>query len=245
MSTPSTQIEGAAALVTGGNRGFGRALVDELLARGAAKVYATSRTAHPTRDERIVPLVLDVTDDESVAAAAHDARDVSIVINNAGLSLRTSVLHSPFEDIGTELETNLFGTIRVAREFVPVLARHDSSALINVLSVLSWYATGSGYEVSKAAAWSATNSMRAPLLEQGTTVTAVHVGYMDTDMVADLDVPKADPRAVAAQVADAILAGDFEVLADALTRSVKSRLAEDITSMYPALAQTVAAASAA
>ena len=84
MSTPRTQIEGAAALVTGGNRGFGRALVDELLARGAAKVYATSRTPHPTRDERIIPLVLDVTDDESVAAAANDAPNVSIVVNNAG-----------------------------------------------------------------------------------------------------------------------------------------------------------------
>ena len=86
--------------------------------------------------------------------------------------------------------------------------------------------------------------MRTRLLEQGTTVTAVHVGYMDTDMVADLDVPKTDPRDVAVQVADAILAGDFEVLADDLTRSVKSRLAEDITSMYPALAQTVAASAA-
>jgi len=244
MSTPGTQIEGAAALVTGGNRGFGRALVNELLARGAAKVYATSRAPHPTRDERIVPLVLDVTDDESVAAAANDAPDVSIVVNNAGLSLRTSVLDSPFEDVRSEFETNLFGTIRVARAFAPVLARHDSSALINVLSVLSWYAMGGGYAVSKAAAWSATNSMRTRLLEQGTTVTAVHVGYMDTDMVADLDVPKTDPRDVAVQVADAILAGDFEVLADDLTRSVKSRLAEDITSMYPALAQTVAASAA-
>ncbi|HYB27352.1 MAG TPA: SDR family oxidoreductase [Solirubrobacteraceae bacterium] len=244
MSTPGTQIEGAAALVTGGNRGFGRALVNELLTRGAAKVYATSRLPHPTRDERIVPLVLDVTDDESVAAAAHAAPDVSIVVNHAGLSLRTSILDSPFEDVRSELETNLFGTIRVARAFAPVLARHDSSALINVLSVLSWYATGSGYDVSKAAAWSATNSMRTRLHEQGTTVTAVHVGYMDTDMVADLDVPKTDPRDVAVQVADAILAGDFEVLADDLTRSVKSRLAQDITSMYPGLAQTVAASAA-
>ena len=241
MSAPRTPIEGAAALVTGGHRGFGRALVDELLARGAAKVYATSRSAQPDRDERIVPLLLDVTDDESVAAAARDASDVSIVVNNAGLSLRTRVMESPFEDIRSELETNLFGTIRVARAFAPVLARHDSSALINVLSVLSWYATGSGYEVSKAAAWSATNSMRTRLLKQGTTVTGVHVGYMDTDMVADLDVPKTDPREVAVQVADAILAGDFEVLADDLTRSVKSRLAEDITSMYPELAESLAA----
>lgn len=164
MSTPGTQIEGAVALVTGGNRGFGRALVDELLARGAAKVYATSRTPHPARDERIVPLVLDVTDDESVAAAANEAPDVSIVVNNAGLSLRTSVLDSPFEEVSSELETNLFGTIRVARAFAPVLARHDSSALINVLSVLSWYAAGSGYEVSTAAACRARLDRRHRLL---------------------------------------------------------------------------------
>ena len=245
MSTPGTQIEGAVALVTGGNRGFGLALVNELLARGAAKVYATSRSPHTPQDPRIVPLVLDVTDDDSVAAAANAAPDVSIVVNNAGLQLRTRVLDSPFEDIRSELETNLYGTIRVARAFAPVLARHDSSALVNVLSGLSWVAfTGSGYEVSKAAAWSATNSMRTRLIEHGTTVTAVHVGYMDTDMTAALDVPKANPRDIAVQVADAILAGDYEVLADDITRSVKSRLSQDITAMYPALAQTVAAAAA-
>jgi NAD(P)-dependent dehydrogenase (short-subunit alcohol dehydrogenase family) len=241
MSTPGTEIEGAAALVTGGHRGFGRALVDELLDRGAAKVYATSRAPHAYRGGRIVPLILDVTDDESVALAARIAADVSIVVNNAGVSLRTSVLDSPFEDIRSEIETNLFGTIRVTRAFAPVLARNDSSALVNVLSVLSWYATGSGYEVSKAAAWSATNSMRTRLRERGTIVTAVHVAYMDTDMTADLDVPKIDPGVVAVQVADAILGGDFEVLADDLTRSVKSKLAQDVTSLYSGLATARAA----
>ena len=136
MYRQTTEIDGAAALVTGGNRGFGRALVDELLDRGAAKVYATARTPHAPRDERIVPLVLDVTDDRSVAAAAHAAPDVSIVVNNAGVSLKTALLDSPMDDIHRELETNLFGMIRVARAFAPVLARHDSSALVNVLSVL-------------------------------------------------------------------------------------------------------------
>ena len=219
-----TPIEGAVALVTGGNRGFGRAMVQELLDRGAAKVYATSRSPQPQTDGRIVPLVLDVTDDDSVAAAAGAAADVSIVVSNAGILLRTPVLDAPLEDIRAELETNLFGVIRVARAFAPALARHPSSSLVNVLSVLSWLAFGGGYEVSKAAAWSATNSMRVTLREQGTTVTALHVAYMDTDMTAGLDVPKTDPREVARQTADAILAGEFEVLADDTTRAVKSQL---------------------
>ena len=231
-----TQIDGAAALVTGGNRGFGRAMVHELLTRGAAKVYATSRSPHPTTDERIVPLVLDVTDDDSVAAAAQAAPDVSIVVSNAGILLRTPVLEAPLTDIRAELETNLFGTIRIARTFAPALARHPSSSLVNVLSVLSWLALGSGYEISKAAAWSATNSMRLQLRDQGTTVTALHVAYMDTDMTAGLDVPKTDPHEVARQTAEAILAGQFEVLADETTRSVKSGLSREVIELYGQLA---------
>jgi NAD(P)-dependent dehydrogenase (short-subunit alcohol dehydrogenase family) len=231
-----TQIEGATALVTGGHRGFGRAMVEELLDRGAAKVYATSRSRQPQTDERVVPLVLDVTDDESVAAAARAAADVSIVVSSAGVLLRTPVLEAPLADLRAELETNLFGIVRVARAFGPVLGRHPSSSLVNVLSVLSWLALGRGYEISKAAAWSATNSMRIQLRDQGTTVTALHVGYMDTDMTAGLDVPKTDPRDVARQTADAILAGEFEVLADEMTRQVKSRLSREVLDQYGQLA---------
>ena len=231
-----TAIEGATALVTGGNRGFGRAIVDELLDRGAVKVYATSRSLQASRDQRIVPLVLDVADDDSVAAAALAAPDVSIVVNNAGISLNTPVLDAPLSDIRAELETNLFGIIRVTRAFSPVLARHRSSALVNVLSILSWLAFGKGYEISKAAAWSATNSIRVRLRDQGTVVTALHVAYMDTEMTACLDVPKADPRDIARQTADAIATGQFEVLADQTTRTVKSRLSDELTSLYQQLA---------
>jgi NAD(P)-dependent dehydrogenase (short-subunit alcohol dehydrogenase family) len=231
-----TPIEDAVALVTGGNRGFGRAIVQELLDRGAAKVYATSRSPHTPQDTRIVPLVLDVTDDDSVAAAARAAAEVSIVVSNAGILLRTPLLEAPLDDLRAELETNLFGTIRIARAFAPVLARHPSSSLVNVLSVLSWLAIGGGYEVSKAAAWSATNSMRVKLREQGTTVTALHVAYMDTDMTSGLDVPKADPHEVARQTAGAILAGEFEVLADDTTRTVKAGLSQEVIDQYRQLA---------
>ena len=234
MSHNGTPIDGAVALVTGGHRGFGRAMVDELLDRGAAKVYVTSRTAHADNDPRIVALVLDVTDDDSVAAVADAAPDVSIVVNNAGISLRTQVLDAPLGEIRAELETNLFGTIRVTRAFAPILARHRSSSLVTVLSVLSWLAFGTGYGTSKAAAWSATNSMRIQLRDQGTTVTALHVAYMDTDMTAKLDVPKADPRDIARQTADAILTGEYEVLADQTTRAVKSALSKDLSTLYGA-----------
>ena len=234
--SPGTPIEGAEALVTGGNRGFGRAMVEELLDRGAAKVYATARSPHTPPDRRIVPLALDVTNDNSVAEAAEAATGVSIVVNNAGIALNTPVLDAPLADIRAELETNLFGTIRVARAFSPVLARHPLSSLVNVLSVLSWLAFGKGYEISKAAAWSATNSMRVRLRDQGTVVTALHVAFMDTDMTARLDVPKADPRDIARQTADAIATGQFEVLADQTTRTVKSRLSDELTSLYQQLA---------
>jgi NAD(P)-dependent dehydrogenase (short-subunit alcohol dehydrogenase family) len=231
-------IESAVALVTGGSRGFGRALVDEFLERGAAKVYATSRSAQPglQRDNRIVPLVLDVSNDASVAAAVQAAPDVSILVNNAGISLATPVIEAPLSAMRDKLETNLFGIIRVARAFAPVLAEQPRSSMVNVLSALSWLSFGRGYEISKAAAWSATNALRLALRDQATIVTALHVGYMDTDMTARIDAPKADPREVARQTADAIMAGDFEILADKTMRTIKSHLSDDVTALYAQLA---------
>lgn len=231
-----TQIAGATALVTGGNRGLGKALVAELLERGAAKVYATSRAGFEADDARVVPLALEVTDAGSVDAAAAAVSDVSILINNAGVSFDTPLLTAPLADIQAEIETNLYGILRVTRAFAPILAEHDASAVVNVLSALSWLTFGNGYAISKAAAWSATNGLRVALHAQGTIVTGLHVGYMDTDMVAHIDAPKADPRDVARQTVDGILSGAYEVLADEPSRQIKSQLSADPAALYPQLA---------
>lgn len=235
MTQAGTEIGGASALVTGGNRGLGRAVVTELLDRGAAKVYATARSPFAPADLRVAPLVLEVTDEASVAAAAAAASDISILVNNAGVAGRTPLLSASFEQIQAELDTNLFGVLRVTRAFAPILARHDQSSVVNVLSVLSWITFGDGYALSKAAAWSATNGLRSALAQQGTSVTGLHVGYMDTDMTAGIDQPKVDPRDVARELVDGIESGATEVLADDVSRWVKSQLSGDIGELHEQL----------
>ena len=230
--------EGTVAFVTGGSRGFGRAVVDELLARGASRVYAASRAGGPEHpDPRVVSVSLDVTDVEAVARAAEEAGDVTLVVNNAGTSHATSVLHGPLDEMRLDLEANVYGLINVSRAFAPVLERQGGGALLNVLSALSWLSMHGGYGVSKAAALSATNALRLELLEQGTVVTALHVGYMDTDLIAGLGVENAaDPAEIARIALDGVEAGALEVLADDTSRYVRSRLSGELTDLYPALA---------
>lgn len=215
----SHQIEGATAVVTGGRRGLGKAIVDELLARGAAKVYATSRSPEPSTDPRVVVIQAEVTDGDSVARLAALAVDATIVVNNAGVTGGKSLLHSDLDDIRSVLETNLFGALRVTRAFAPQLA---GGTLVNIASVLSWLPGWGAYGVSKAALWSVTNSLRLELREQGTDVVGVYLGYTDTSMIADLDVPKNDPADVARQIVDGIESGATEVLADELTRQTRA-----------------------
>ncbi len=215
----SRQIQGATAVVTGGQKGLGKAIVDELLARGAAKVYATSRRPEPSTDPRVVVVEAEVTDGDSVARLAALAGDATIVVNNAGVTGGKSLLHSDLDEIRSVLETNLFGPLHVTRAFAPQLA---GGTLVNVASVLSWLPGFGAYGVSKAALWSATNSLRAELSEQDTDVIGVYLGYTDTPMVADLDVPKNDPADVARQIVDGIESGATEVLADELTRQART-----------------------
>lgn len=218
-------INGSTALVTGANRGLGAAFVQELLDRGAAKVYAAARTPIPSDDPRVVPVALDVTDQAQIEAAAGIAHDVDLVINNAGSHSGARIADGDLAGIQADLDTNFFGPIVVTRAFAPILAANGGGAVLTVHSVLSWISSGDGYSASKAAAWSATNALRSALAPAGTTVTGLHVGFIDTDMAAHIDAPKSAPGDVAAVALDGVEAGIAEVLADDITRGVKASLA--------------------
>jgi NAD(P)-dependent dehydrogenase (short-subunit alcohol dehydrogenase family) len=224
------KIEGSVALVTGANRGFGLALCRALLAAGARKVYAAARDPESIKLPGVQPLRLDVTRGEDVAAAAKACGDVSLLINNAGISRGSGLLaEGTVEAVRAELETNMFGPLAMSRAFASALARNGGGAIVNVLSVLSWLSIpqSATYSVSKSAAWSLTNGLRTELRGQGTQVVAVHVGFMDTDMTKRVQSAKASPDDVAAQVLAALEAGREEVLADELSRRVKQGLAAD------------------
>ncbi|GAB2628558.1 short-chain dehydrogenase [Paractinoplanes abujensis] len=230
-----TAIKDSVVLVTGGSRGIGKALVDDLFERGAAKVYATARDPRTVAHPGAIPLRLEVTDEASIAAAADQAPDVTILINNAGASAGASYLDSPIGDVRRDLETNFYGPLLVTRAFVPVLERNGGGHILNVHSALSWLADGGPYSASKAALWSQTNSLRLRLRERGIKVTGLHVAYVDTDMTARIDAPKSDAADVAAAALDGIETDAYEVLADDVTRGVKSALAGDLTLLYPQL----------
>ncbi|WP_040621800.1 SDR family oxidoreductase [Mycobacterium parascrofulaceum] len=217
-------INGSTVVVTGGQRGLGKAIVDELLRRGAAKVYATARAPRPSADPRVVSVALDVTKSDSVAALAVSAPDADIVINNAGVLGAPKLLDSDIEEIRAVFETNYFGALRVAKAFAPILATNGGGALVDVASILSWMPGSGGYGDSKAALWSTTNSLRIELEKQGTLVVAAHLSFTDTDMTSAFDAPKNDPRQVARAIVDGIERDDTEVLADDDTRYVKAAL---------------------
>ncbi|MFF1306882.1 SDR family oxidoreductase [Streptomyces sp. NPDC058307] len=232
-------LNGAVVLITGANGGLGTHFVHEALARGAAKVYATARSPRTWDDERIVPLALDVTAPTSIDAAVAAAPDVTMLINNAGAIPPSASLFDITEaDIRANMETNFFGPVFLARAFAPILAAKPESALVDVHSVASWYAFGGAYSASKAALWSATNSLRIELAPKGVHVTGVHMGYVDTPMAANADGPKLLPAELVTTVYDAVEAGEYEVLADELTVQVKSALSGPVEALYPDLRGT-------
>lgn len=228
MSTVNPENDRIIALVTGANRGLGRRFAVELLARGA-KVYAAARRPETVDIPGAVPIQLDITDPASVRRAAETASDVNVLVNNAGVSTRAQLLTGDIDDIRLEMETHYFGTLNVTRAFVPVLEANGGGSILNVLSVLSWFhAPSSGaYSAAKAASWAMTDALREELAPRGVHVAALHVGYMDTDMAAFApDDQKSDPAVVAVQALDGLFAGEPEILADELTRTVRSGLSQ-------------------
>lgn len=242
------QIEGSVALVTGANRGLGRAYARALVDAGAARVYAAARHPETITDSDVTPIRLDVTDPAQVAAAAELASDVTILVNNAGVGTVTSLVSDDALAAAREMiEVNYLGTLSVSNAFAPVLAANGGGALVNMLSVLSWLSVPlhGPYNASKAAAWSATNALRIHLRAQGTLVVGVHSGYLETDMAADAPGPKTAPEEIAAQVIAALRADQEEVLGDQLTRDVKGALSRDLELLYPGIQQRYDAAAVA
>jgi len=214
------------ALVTGANRGLGKRFAAQLVERGA-KVYAAARRPATIDIPGVVPVQLDITDPESVARAAGLAGDVNVLINNAGVSTRSTLLAGPMEDVRLEMETHYFGTLSVTRAFVPIIEANGGGEILNVLSVLSWLhaPTSGAYSAAKAASWAMTDALRQELAPRGVHVAALHVGFMDTDMAAFAPADqKTDPSVVAKLALDGLFAGEPEILADDMSRAVKAQL---------------------
>jgi NAD(P)-dependent dehydrogenase (short-subunit alcohol dehydrogenase family) len=216
------RIEGAVALVTGANRGIGRALTEALLARGVRKVYATARdpeAVRDLRDERLVSLRLDVTDADQIRAAGEAASDVELVFNNAGVALARGIADSAaLDQARREMEVNYFGPLQLLQRLAPTLARNGGGAVVNIGSIagLTNFPFIATYSASKAALHSLTQAARFLLGAQGTSVFGVYPGPVDTDMSRDAPLAKTSPRDVAFAILDGIEAGRADIFPDSV-----------------------------
>lgn len=217
--------------ITGGNRGLGLAFAQEALRRGTKKVYVGVRSPTEANSPGIIQIKLDVTDPVSIATAAEQCGDTTLLINNAGIArLTSSTLETAMIDVTREVfETNYYGTMRVSQAFAPILSKNGGGAIINVLSDACWHARPmlAAYSASKSAVWSFTNALRVELRKQKTLVLGLHVSFMDTDMTKGYEMKKISPRQVAEAGLNGIEASMEEVLADDFTREVKQSLCHD------------------
>lgn len=231
-------IEGSVALVTGANRGMGRHFTEQLLARGATKVYATARDPRSVTTPGAQALALDLLDPDTISAVAEIAGDVTLLVNNAGVSTYQNLIRGDLAEIHREMNTQFFGTLAVTRAFADTLGRNGGGAVINVLSALSWFSWDgvTSYSAAKAAEWSLTNGTRVELAAQGTQVVGVHLGAADTEMMAGYEGPLLDPADVVRAALDGLVAGSVEVLVDEWSRTAKAGLAQDPAAFYAQVA---------
>lgn len=228
------QISNSVALVTGANRGLGRHFAAQLLARGAAKVYAAVRNPESVDLPGVEVLALDITDEASVAAAAAVASDVTLLVNNAGVITYTGLVNGDLGEIEKEMNANFYGPLHMIRAFAPILKAGGGGAIVNVASVASWVPSENwgAYHAAKAATWSLTNSVRLELAGQNTQVTGVYLGPTDTDMAKALPFVKNDPADVVAAVLDGVEARKSEVIADEGSLQARANLAFDPAEIY-------------
>ena len=231
-------VEGSVALVTGANRGLGREFVTQLLERGASKVYATARRPESVELPGAEVLALDLLDQRTIDAAAATAQDVTLLVNNAGVSTYQNLIRGDLTEIRREMETHFFGTLGVTRAFADTLGGHGGGAVVNVLSALSWFSWdgATSYSAAKAAEWSLTAGTRVELSGQGTQVLGVHLGAADTEMMSGYDGPLLKPADVVRAALDALAAGQVEVLVDDWSRTAKAGVAEDPAQFYAKVA---------
>jgi NAD(P)-dependent dehydrogenase (short-subunit alcohol dehydrogenase family) len=221
------RIADSVVLITGANRGIGLAFAREALARGARRVYAAARDPAGITLAGVQPIQLDVTNPDQVARAARNCGDMTLLVNNAGIAEFGGFLQDvSLEATRRQLEVNLFGMLRMAQAFAPVLAANGGGAMLNVLSVASWINRPllGTYGMTKSAAWALTNGLRHELRDQGTQVTALHMGFVDTELTRGIDMPKSTPQAIVREALAGLEAGAEEVLADAATHQVKMSL---------------------
>lgn len=212
-------IQDKAILITGANRGIGRALVDEALKRGAKKVYAATRTRFEHTDRRVMPLALDVTDRSQIQRAAEEVGALDVLINNAGVALYDDLIAS--DAIEQHLAVNFLGPLHMTRAFLPLLQR-SHGAIVNHLSLaaIAPLPIIPGYSISKAALSNLTQSLRAVLAGQGVTVHAVFLGPIDTDMNRGFDIPKASTESAAQGIFDGLENGDEDIFPDPASQSI-------------------------
>jgi NAD(P)-dependent dehydrogenase (short-subunit alcohol dehydrogenase family) len=231
-------ISDSTVLITGANRGIGRALVQEALRRGAKRVYAGARNALADSDSRVTPLTLDITNATQIAASVDKVDTLDVLVNNAGLALYDDL--SDPSAVQRHLAVNLFGTYAVIQAFLPQLVQSVGS-IVNNLSVnaLAPLPVIPAYSISKAAAFSLTQSLRVILAAQGVRVHAVLTGPVDTDMTRGLDIPKASPESVAQGIFDGLENDEDEIFPDALSQSLtqtwRSGAAKVLEEQYAAL----------
>jgi NAD(P)-dependent dehydrogenase (short-subunit alcohol dehydrogenase family) len=239
-------IAGKAVLVTGANRGIGRALVEEALSRGAKRVYAGTRQPFCHPDERVTPLPLDVTSPAHIQAAAGRVGSLDILINNAGIALYDDL--SDRSVLQQHLDVNLFGTYAVTQAFLPLLAR-SKGAIVNNVSMMAHapFPVTPAYAISKAASFSMTQSLRALLAGRGVRVHAVLTGPTDTDMTRGFDIPKASPQSVARAIFDGVANGEEDIFPDPMSQTMadgwRGSVAKALEHQYAAFVQAQPAAA--
>lgn len=212
-------IENKTVLITGANRGIGRALVEEALRRGAKRVYAGTRQPFAHSDGRVRPLTLDVTNTAQIQDAVENVETLDLLINNAGVDLHDDL--SDRAGLERHLAVNLFGTYGVSQAFLPLVAR-SRGAMVNVLSLAAVASVPftPAYSISKAAAFSLTQSLRALWAGRGVKVHAVFAGPVDTDMAQYLDIPKASAESVARGILDGVEKGEEDIFPDSMSESI-------------------------